>query len=207
MGVPEVNDSPPSSTRLSAGARRDQLLDAAAVLLGAGAPEDVTIEVVAERCGVSRPLVYKHFANRDEMLGALYRREAHRLDAELADEVGRASTVEAMFAALVRGALRAADERGHLFSLLRAAGGSSRQVRREQRQRDERTFAAFLGRAVSELDLDPRRGPAVVSLLLSLIDPLLAQWRQDPTPERAQRLEDAYLTIVRATLADLSRAG
>ncbi len=203
----EPNDSPTSSSRLTAEQRRDQILDVAAGLLGAGAPEDVTIDSVAERCGVSRPLLYKHFSNRDEMLGALYRREARRLDAELADEVGRAATVEEMFAALIGGALRAADERGHLFTLLRSAGGSSRQVRREQRDRDARTFGAFTTRAVTELDLDPDRGPAAVSLLLSLIDPVLAQWRQNPTPERAERLREAYLTIVRATLRDLSRRG
>jgi AcrR family transcriptional regulator len=192
------------SRRFTAEERRNQLLDVAADLLVTEAPESVSMELVAERCGVSRPLVYKHFANRDELLGELYRREARRLDAELATEVGSATSIEDMFRVLIHGALRAADERGHLFTALRAAGGSSRQVRREQRVRDGRTFRAFVSRAVSELGLDPRLGPAAVSLLLAMVDPVLSQWRQDPTPQRAQLLEDAYLAIVRATLASLA---
>ncbi len=34
------------------------------------------MEAVAERAGVSRPLVYKHFANRGELLASLYQRES-----------------------------------------------------------------------------------------------------------------------------------
>jgi AcrR family transcriptional regulator len=194
----------PGSSRVTADQRRDQLLDVAAELLVTGSPEMVTMEVVAERCGVSRPLVYKHFANRDELLGELYRREARRLDADLAAEVAAAETVEDMFRALIHGALRAADERGHLFAALRAAGGSSRQLRSEQRTRDDRTFRAFARRAVEERGLDPRLGPPAISLLLSLIDPVLAQWRHDPRPERAALLEESYLAIVSSTLQELA---
>src|SRR5690606_34528903 len=109
-GQPGMTDSP--RRRLTAEERRDQLLDMAAELLVSEDPESVTMELVAERCRVSRPLVYKHFANRDELLGELYRREARRLDAELANEVAAATSIEEMFSTLVRGALRAADERG-----------------------------------------------------------------------------------------------
>jgi AcrR family transcriptional regulator len=190
--------------RLTAEERRDQLLDMAAELLVTQDPESVTMELVAERCGVSRPLVYKHFANRDELLGELYRREARRLDAELANEVAAATSIEEMFSTLVRGALRAADERGHLFTALRQSGGSSRAVREEQRHRDARTFRAFVARAVEERGLDRRLGPAALSLLLSMVDSVLAQWRQDPTPARAELLADAYDAIVAATITSLA---
>jgi AcrR family transcriptional regulator len=204
-GAGSNESTPPTGpARVTAEQRRDLLLDMAAELLVSGSPEAVSMELVAERCGVSRPLVYKHFANRDELLGELYKREARRLDADLATEVAAAGTVEEMFRALIHGALRAAHERGHLFSALRAAGGSSRGLRREQRARDDRTFRVFARRAVEELALDPRLGPTAVSLLLSLIDPVLAQWRQDPSPDRAVLLEEAYLAIVSSTLRDLS---
>lgn len=176
----------------------------AAHLVLTESPESVTMDLVAERCGVSRPLVYKHFANRDELLGALYRREAHRLDRAIAADVAGAPTVEEMFRALLRGALRAADDRGQLFVALRGAVGTGRSVRGEQRVRDARTFRAFARRAIDELDLDPRLAPATVSLLLSLIDPVLVQWRADPRPERAELLEESYMAIVRASLVALA---
>jgi AcrR family transcriptional regulator len=192
--------------RITRDERREALLDMAAQLVVTESADAVTMELVAERCGVSRPLVYKHFANRDELLGVLYRREARRLDAELAGEVGAATDVEGMFRALVHGALRAAAERSHLFVTLRSIGGANREVRVEQRARDDRTFRAFARRSVDELGLDPRLGPAAISLLLSLIDPVLNQWRHDPTPEHARLLEDSYMAIVTATLRELSEA-
>lgn len=189
--------------RLTRDQRRAQLLDVAAALITEESPSVVSMELVAERAGVSRPLVYKHFANRDELLGALYRREARRLHAELVGEVEAATDVEAMFRALVRGALRAAAERGHVFGALRSAGAASSEVRREQRQRDAITASAFARRAIDEMGVDPELGPTAVGLLLSLIDPVLAQWRQQPTPERAHHLEEAYMTIVSSTLTGL----
>lgn len=197
-------DARPPGTRVTSAQRRDTLLDMAAEIAVTESPEAVTMEVVAERCGVSRPLVYKHFANRDELLGAVYRREAQRLHDELADQVTEAGSVEEMFRALVRGALHATAERGHLFATLRSATTSSREVRREQRRRDTRTFRAFARRAEDELGLEPRLGAAALSLLLGLIDPVLVQWRFDPTPERAQLLEESYMAIVVATLSGLS---
>lgn len=199
--APVDGDRRTAGARVTSAQRRDMLLDMAAELVVTDSTEAVSMELVAERCGVSRPLVYKHFANRDELLGALYRREAQRLHQELAEQVGQAGSVEEMFRALVRGALRATADRGHLFATLRAAGGSSREVRRERRRRDARTFRAFAGRAVDELGLDARLGPATISLLLGLIDPVLAQWRLDPTAERAQLLEESYMAIVTASLA------
>jgi AcrR family transcriptional regulator len=189
--------------RLDSSARRDMLLDAAAQLAIAESPEAVTMELVAEKCGVSRPLVYKHFANRQELLGALYRREARRLHVEMVGLVEAADSIEAMFRALVQGALRAAGERGHLIAALRS-GGSSKEVRREQRDRDRRTTRAFARRAIEELDMDPERTVLTVSLLLSLIDSVLVQWRTEPTRSRAEQLESAYMTIVIATLGTLS---
>src|SRR6185437_4284278 len=88
-------------TRLARSNRRDALLDAAADLVAAGDVESVSMEAVAEQAGVSRPLVYKHFANRSELLAALYQRESALLHSELAAEVQAAVTLEEMFRALI----------------------------------------------------------------------------------------------------------
>lgn len=181
------------------------LLDVAAKLALDGGPDAISMEMVAERAGVSRPLVYKHFANREDLLGAVYRRDARRLHRELVAEVEAADSVEAMFRALIHGALSAAGERGRVFAALRT-GSWTRDVRREQRDRDAGTAAAFSAEVERELGVDPRRSRPVVSLLLASIDVVLSQWRHDPTPERAARLEDAYMVIVTASLASLAES-
>ncbi len=201
-GTPEIGPLEPS--RLGRAARRDALLDAAVALLVS--EEAVSMEAVAERAGVSRPLVYKHFANRGELLAAVYRREAAMLHRELAAEVGSADTVEGMFRALIRGSLRAAGERGHLFTALRSAGGWSSEVCREQRARDADTVRYFCARAARELAVEPRRARAATAMLLGMIDSVLAQWAHDPTADHALLLEDTYMAIVSAGLGSLGGA-
>ena len=187
--------------RLSAFRRRDALVDAAAALVSAGDVHDVSMEAVAERAGVSRPLVYKHFANRHDLLAAVYRREVVRVHDELAAEVAAAGTVEEMFRALVRGSLRAAAERGQLFTALRAAGAWSRQLREEQRTRDRDTVRAFGARSVRQFGLDRRLAMSLTAVLLGALDSVLIQWRLRPTEENAALLEQVYMTTVTGAYA------
>jgi AcrR family transcriptional regulator len=189
---PEALDA----ARLTRAERRDALLDAAVALVTAGDVAAVSMEAVAEHAGVSRPLVYKHFANRGELLAAVYQREAKHLHRELAVQVGAADTLDGMFRTLIRGALRAAAERGHVFAALRSAGGWNQALRHEQRSRDADTVRAFSSRAVRELGIERRHAMATTGTLLAMIDPVLAQWRMRPTKEHAALLEDIYMGMV-----------
>jgi AcrR family transcriptional regulator len=191
------------SARLTRGERRDALLDATVELVTSGDVAAVSMEAVAERAGVSRPLVYKHFANRSELLAAVYRRAARGLHRQLAREVAAAESVERMFGALIHGALHAADEQGRVFAALRSAGGWNRELRHEQRARDVDTVRAFAARAERELGIDRREATAATATLLATIEPVLAQWRLRPTPEHASLLEDIYMGMVHGVFAEL----
>lgn len=58
----------PAYRRLSVEERRGQLLDAALGLFAHRAPEDVSLDDVAEAAGVSRPLVYRYFPGGKQQL-------------------------------------------------------------------------------------------------------------------------------------------
>ena len=192
-------------TRLARSSRRDTLIDAAEVLLAGGDVEAVSMEAVAEQAGVSRPLVYKHFANRSELLTALYQRESAQLHAELAKDVQAATTLEEMFRALVRGALRAQASRGAALAALRSAGVRNAEHRDVQRRRDRVTVRFFGEQATKEFGLDGRQARAAIRVALGAVDSVLAQWRVRPTLEYGQLLEDTYVTLVIGGLERLSR--
>lgn len=61
----------PSRRRLSPDLRRRQLLNVAYEILEEVGPEGMQISEVAARAGVSRPLVYRFYANRTELLIAV----------------------------------------------------------------------------------------------------------------------------------------
>jgi AcrR family transcriptional regulator len=185
-----------ASGRLESSARRDALLDAAVALVRSKGVQGVSMEVVAEHAGVSRPLVYKHFANRDELLAAAYRRQASQLHQDLASEVAAATNVEGMYRALLEGSMRATAERGQILAALRAASGWNRDIRREQRSRDRDTVRAFAAVAARQYGLERRRSTSVTAVLLGALDAVLAQWRLDRTEESRAILVETYLAMV-----------
>ena len=194
LAEPVSSDAEPG--RLDRTSRRDLLLDAAASMVAAGDIDAITMDAVAERAGVSRPLVYKHFANRHDLLAAVYARESALLHAELEAAVMAATDFEGMVRALIRGALDAQASRGAAFASLGAAGSRTADRRREQRDRDLTTLSFFARRAEKELGVDRGAARAGLGILLGAITSVLAAWRRNPTAAHADLLEDTYVSLV-----------
>ncbi len=60
---------------MSASARREQVLDAAMEIVSAEGFQGVSIQSVARRAGITRPIVYEHFGSLHGLLDALVKRE------------------------------------------------------------------------------------------------------------------------------------
>jgi AcrR family transcriptional regulator len=67
-----------------------QILDAAIVEFERHGFRRVALEDVARRAGVSRTTIYRRFANKDELVGAVIERENVRLFADIAAELKQA---------------------------------------------------------------------------------------------------------------------
>jgi AcrR family transcriptional regulator len=76
------------AARLPAPERREQLLEAAMEVVGERGYRGLTMEAVALRAGVTKPVVYDAFANRDDVMRALLDAEEQRAVAELLDAIG-----------------------------------------------------------------------------------------------------------------------
>jgi AcrR family transcriptional regulator len=91
-------------TRMSAEERREQLLDVTKAIVGEEGFHAVSIEAIARRAGISRPIVYSHFEDLPGLLEAMVEREAGRALGQLNDvlprELERRKPGEALLAAL-----------------------------------------------------------------------------------------------------------
>jgi len=192
--------------RLRSEDRRNALIDAAATLVAAGGVEAVSMDAVAARANVSRPLVYKHFANRHELLAAVYRRQATELDAAIAAAVGRADGFEDKIRALVRSTLEAVTTHGPIFTPLARAGVRDAAFRTEQRARDRRTVRFFARLAMAEYGLAEAEATAATAVLLTGLESVRAQARTRPGPDRRRFLEDVYVGLVVGGLANVGVA-
>ena len=100
------------------------MLDSAAKIVVDEGPGAVTMERVAAVAGVSKPVVYSHFANADEVLAAVARREFRRLDAAVAERLTEASTFEERLEAMIGPYLDAFLARRSLFRRLARESGT-----------------------------------------------------------------------------------
>lgn len=70
--------------RVPSDQRREMVLDAAFDLFAEGGPGAITMEELARVLNVGKPIIYRLFANSDDVLGALISRETRRSAAMLA---------------------------------------------------------------------------------------------------------------------------
>jgi AcrR family transcriptional regulator len=203
---PANDGAPPGGARrrLRGEDRREALVAAAAELLARHGIDAVGMDSVAARAKVSRPLVYKHFANRDELLAEVYRQQAAQLDAAIVEAVEGAEGFEAKVRAMIRAMLEAVTSHGPIFNPLARGGFRGESFRREQRTRDQRSVRFFARLAMAEFDLDKADATAAVAVLLSGMVSIQAQWRARPTAERLRFLEDLYVDLVTSGLAGLA---
>ena len=103
---------PSTRARMSAAERREQLLDVTKAIVGEQGFHAVTIEAVARRAGITRPVVYGHFSDLGGLLEALIEREAERALAQLGTIVPAdlaAGEPRDLLLAALRGYLEAAE--------------------------------------------------------------------------------------------------
>ncbi|MBO9531571.1 MAG: TetR/AcrR family transcriptional regulator [Solirubrobacteraceae bacterium] len=77
-----------SRKRMEFSERRESILDSALYLIAHLDAFSLTMAQVAEQEGVSKPVLYDHFANIDELLTELFRRERTQAVVEMLDIVG-----------------------------------------------------------------------------------------------------------------------
>lgn len=84
--------STPARRRMSTAERRRQLLDVGCTAFARLGPDGVSMEELAARAGVSKPVVYEHFGSKEGFYDAVVAEEMERLEAVIAGamSLGRA---------------------------------------------------------------------------------------------------------------------
>jgi AcrR family transcriptional regulator len=193
-----------AAERLSADARRSALLDVTKALVAGDGPGSVTVGAVASRAGVTRALVYKHFANKDDLLRALYQREARRLDRQIRRVVADAPDgFEPKLRAFIGATLDAVEEHGPFFTPLRATAADD-TTRRDQRTRDRGTVGYFADLAAADFGIELSTARSVIAVLFSGIRSLLSQMRSRPGSTQRAFLLDTYVEMTLGALHRLA---
>lgn len=145
----------PSGKRLSKAERRRQLLDVAKALLEADGAAELTLAVLADRAGVSKPIAYDHFGTRSGLLIALLEDTSryYELDAE-ARIAAAPATIPAISKIIATAYVHCAIEAGPAMTTLAAAAEADLATRRAGRALQDKHAASF-ERAFAPLIDDP----------------------------------------------------
>lgn len=192
----------PEPQRLSADERREALLDTAKALLVAEGVNEITMGSVADAAGVTRALVYKHFGNKHDLLLALYRREAKRLDRMMSDAVLDAGPgFEAKLRTLIDMVVDAADEHRTFFGLLRNVSNDA-PARADRRSWDRRTVRYFAALAAEDYGIDERTANAAVAGIMPGV--LNIRSRVIASPVEREFFTETFLTVAISGLKALA---
>ncbi|GAA4068616.1 MULTISPECIES: TetR/AcrR family transcriptional regulator [Streptomyces] len=194
----------PAYRRLSVEERRTQLLGAALTLFAHRAPEDVSLDDVAEAAGVSRPLVYRYFpGGKQQLYEAALRSSADELELCFA-EAQSGPLTQRLTRALDR-YLAFVDQHDAGFSAL-LQGGSMAETSRTTAIVDEVRRAAAEQILVHLEVAEP--GPRLrmmVRTWIAAVEAASLIWldeeKQPPLPELRDWLVDHLVALLTATAA------
>ena len=109
-------------SRLSAAARREQVLDIAAGVFARHGYHGASMNDVAEAAGVTKPVLYQHFESKHELYAALLEDVGHRLLARIAKATSEATDGRSQTAVGFRTYFRWVAEDHDAFLLLFGSG-------------------------------------------------------------------------------------
>jgi AcrR family transcriptional regulator len=172
---------------MSGAQRREQLLDVTKEIVGEDGFHAVSIEAVARRAGITRPVVYRHFADLSALLEAMVERESARALSQLAailpTRLAEADSPREDLLAALRGYLDAVAADRVTWRLVLMPPEGAPQVLRERITQGRDAVVAALAEAVrpgfgpGEQSPDPALTARMLSAVadesarLMLIDP------------------------------------
>lgn len=157
--------------------RRPLILDAALEVYIERGYKGTSMQAVADVAGVTKPVVYECFANKDELLLALLDREERRLLTAITDSFSAnalSDNVEAVLAAGLTAFLTGAGQAPNSWRLVFDSGWGSDSVVTERVRRGREMVVGQLRELVrqymvaGEIDDIDRKAPVVAQLITSV---------------------------------------
>lgn len=178
--------------RLTATERRSQLIDIARGVFARRGYEAASVEEIAAKADVSKPIVYQHFGGKEGLYAVLVDREMDRVVGRISDAISAGTPRERVERAVLAFLTYVRDEPDGFVVLSRDAplslahGGMS-SLLNDVAERVGRVFTATLKQA----GYDPKSAPIYAHALVGMVT-FVGQWwtetRKPPVEEVARHL-------------------
>jgi AcrR family transcriptional regulator len=205
--TPSVEDFPHG--RVPRAVREQQILSIAEELFAERGYEGASMDELARRTGVSKPVIYGLGGNKEELFRRCFERSGDELNARMAQAVAEgdgdlAGEIRATARAFYEFLEEHSSAWGMLFSM-DTGGRTEASVARIRQRQAEFTAARIITRAADRgIVLDPVRANAAAALLNSSYE-TLAHWRRDNPRASTDQLVEWLVEFVVPGLEGLLR--
>jgi AcrR family transcriptional regulator len=143
-------DARPRSNRLPRHERRRQLLDAALEVFVSRGYHAAAMDEIAERAGVSKPVLYQHFPGKLELYLALLDESVDTLVETVRDALGSTTDNKQRVAATFGAYFEFVGGEGQAFRLVFESDLSNESAVRDRLERAQRECAALISQVVRQ---------------------------------------------------------
>ena len=176
----------PRAPRLSRAERERQLLDVAEATFAEQGYSDATMEQIATRAGITKPVIYDHFGSKERLLSAVVARNRGELLGAISsalNTLGSHARPEDYFRAGVRAFMEFFEARQPSFrayqqqaAILGAAGGDIEQLRQAQ----ARDIADRFGLLPQFPAVTPEVRLGLAEIVIATNERVTAWWLRNP---------------------------
>ena len=189
LRVVPAHDAPvPRRTRMTGLERREQLVDIGRGLFAERGVDGTTVEEVAARSGVSKPVVYEHFGGKEGLYAVVVDRETTVLLAGMTQALQQGGHPREMLERAARAFLDYVEEHTDGFRIL---------VRDSPVGRSTGSFASLISDIASQVEyllaaefkergFDPRYAPLYSQMLVGMVALAGQWWLEVRQPAKAQ---------------------
>jgi AcrR family transcriptional regulator len=166
---------PPPPRRLPAARRRQQLIGVALQLFGAGSYHATSMDDIAERAGVTKPVLYQHFPSKSQLYLELIETVGNDLLATVASSAAAESQPSARVLAGFRAYFGFVAAQTDAFRLLFGGGARQDDEFADAVQAVERSIAQTIAGLI-DVDLEPDHRELLGYAIVGLAEVTSRQW-------------------------------
>lgn len=199
-----MTSSPGTRRRVGRAEREQQILDAAVEVFSRLGYAGASMDTVAERVGVTKPVLYTHFGSKEGLLLACIARARAELLEATATAAATARTPEEMLRRGTRAFFDYLDARAPAWTLLYSEAGVAAEALEEVRTQQTDFIAGLL--AAQAPDADPARLTGWAQVIVGACE-RLAVWRGQLDPAARVSAEQATEYLMDLVWSGLRQRG
>jgi len=193
-------------TRLPAAARRAQLVDVGRAVFAKRGYEAASVEEIAERAKVSKPIVYEHFGGKEGLYAVVVDREIEQIVTRLVDAMSSGSPRERLERTALAFLTYVQDEPEGFAVLLRDAAPSKRSGQMPALMYDlaDRVGGVF-AEQFRNAGYDPKAAPIYAHALVGMVAFVGQWWTETRKPPPAETVASHLAALAWMGLRHLPR--